>query len=120
MPINPFKSGQEFNNSCAKNASLVFDSAECLVYSHSINMNTALDRRFLEPTNMASVSLRNNPLTNYIRNSRDELKKVSWPTREHVIRDTLIVIGISLAIGAFFAGADKLFELGFQQLMNLR
>jgi preprotein translocase SecE subunit len=68
---------------------------------------------------MAKVSLTNNPLTNYIRNSRDELKKVSWPTREHVVRDTLIVIGISLAVGAFFAGADKLFEFGFQQFILL-
>jgi preprotein translocase subunit SecE len=74
-------------------------------------------RRFLESINMASISLRNNPLTNYIRNSRDELKKVSWPTREQVIRDTIIVIAISLAIGAFFASADKLFEFGFQQLL---
>jgi preprotein translocase SecE subunit len=69
---------------------------------------------------MAKISLNNNPLTNYVRNSRDELKKVSWPTREHVVRDTLIVIGISLTVGAFFAGADKIFELGFQQFLTLR
>ncbi len=69
---------------------------------------------------MATISLRNNPLTNYFRNSFDELKKVSWPTRDQVIRDTLIVVGISLVIGAFFAGADKFFEFGFQQFITLK
>jgi len=69
---------------------------------------------------MANLSLTNNPLANYIRNSREELKKVSWPTRQHVVRDTLIVIVISLAVGAFFAGADKIFELGFQQFITLK
>ncbi|MBU0625611.1 preprotein translocase subunit SecE [Patescibacteria group bacterium] len=69
---------------------------------------------------MANISLTNNPLTNYIRNSREELKKVSWPTRKQVIRDTMIVVGLSLAVGAFFTIADKLFEIGFQQFINLR
>ncbi len=66
---------------------------------------------------MASITLKNNPLVNYFRNSREELKKVSWPTREQVIRDTMIVVAISLAVGAFFAGADKLFEYLFQLLI---
>jgi preprotein translocase subunit SecE len=68
---------------------------------------------------MANISLTNNPLTNYIRNSREELKKVTWPTRQQVIRDTLIVVGLSLAVAVFFTIADKLFEFGFQQLINL-
>ena len=80
-------------------------------------MNAASEAVF-RTNNMASLSLTNNPLVNYIRNSRVELKKVSWPTRKQVIRDTLVVVGISLAVGAFFAGADKLFEFGFQKLIS--
>ena len=67
---------------------------------------------------MAKISLSNNPLVNYARNSREELRKVSWPTRKQVIRDTLVVIGISVAMGAFFALADKLFETGFRQILS--
>ncbi|MBU1029089.1 preprotein translocase subunit SecE, partial [Patescibacteria group bacterium] len=46
--------------------------------------------------------------------------KVSWPTRKQVIRDTMIVVGLSVAVGAFLTIADKLFEIGFQQFINLR
>ncbi|HCC22414.1 preprotein translocase subunit SecE [Candidatus Uhrbacteria bacterium RIFOXYC2_FULL_47_19] len=67
---------------------------------------------------MANLSLSNNPLVNYARNSREELKKVSWPTRKQIIRDTLVVISISVAMGAFFALADKLFEIGFRQILG--
>ncbi|MFH2062784.1 MAG: preprotein translocase subunit SecE [bacterium] len=67
---------------------------------------------------MAKISLSNNPLVNYARNSRDELKRVSWPTRQQIIKDTLIVIGVSVAMGAFFALADKLFEIGFRQAIG--
>lgn len=67
---------------------------------------------------MANISLMNNPLVNYLRNSREELKRVSWPSRQQVIRDTMIVVMISLAVGAFFAGIDKIFEAGFQQMIT--
>lgn len=67
---------------------------------------------------MANLSLTNNPLVNYVRNSKEELKKVTWPTRERVIRDTIVVVCISVAVAVFFASADKLFELGFQKLIS--
>ncbi len=67
---------------------------------------------------MANISLTNNPLVNYIRNSKEELKKVSWPKRDRVIRDTSIVVAISLGTALFFALADKLFEIGFQKLIS--
>ncbi len=35
-----------------------------------------------------------------------ELKKVAWPTRQMVINLTLIVIGVSVAIGAYIAVLD--------------
>lgn len=67
---------------------------------------------------MANISLTNNPLVNYIRNSREELKKVTWPTRQRVLRDTGIVVAISLGVAIFFSVADKLFDLGFQRLIS--
>ena len=42
----------------------------------------------------------------YVHECREELRKVSWPSRERVIRDTAVVIGISLFAAAFFAAVD--------------
>lgn len=67
---------------------------------------------------MPNISLTNNPLVNYVRNSKEELKKVTWPTRQRVIRDTGIVVALSLGVAIFFATADKLFEFGFQKLIS--
>jgi preprotein translocase subunit SecE len=38
----------------------------------------------------------------------EELKKVTWPTREETIRLTTIVIGISLIIGVYIGIIDFL------------
>jgi preprotein translocase subunit SecE len=38
-----------------------------------------------------------------------EMKKVSWPTRQQTIRNTLIVIGASIVTAIFLGGLDALF-----------
>ncbi len=38
-----------------------------------------------------------------------ELKKVTWPTREETIKLTVVVIAISVIVGAFIGGLDSLF-----------
>lgn len=45
-------------------------------------------------------------LTNYFRQSRDELKKVAWPTWAETRSNTLIVIGISLFVAIFLGAID--------------
>lgn len=45
-------------------------------------------------------------LTNYLKNSIVELKKVNWPTRQQAIKHTLLVIAISLAVAAFLGIID--------------
>ncbi|MCL5438604.1 MAG: preprotein translocase subunit SecE [Patescibacteria group bacterium] len=40
---------------------------------------------------------------------RDELKKVTWPTQNEVIRLTLVVIAISMLVGFFIGGFDFIF-----------
>lgn len=46
----------------------------------------------------------------FLKESRTELKKVTWPTREETIRYTVAVIVISLAIAALLGGADFIFK----------
>jgi len=42
----------------------------------------------------------------FLREVRDELKKVVWPTRDEVIRLTGVVILVSLIVGIFLGGTD--------------
>ncbi len=45
------------------------------------------------------------PIT-FLRETYDELKKVKWPTRNEIIRLTVVVIFISFAIGLYIGGID--------------
>ena len=47
-----------------------------------------------------------NKIKQYLRECRDELKKVSWPSRKQVVRDTIVVLAISLFAAAFFGAVD--------------
>ena len=49
-----------------------------------------------------------NPIA-FIKETREELGKVVWPTREQVVRSTTIVILISLIAGIFLGGIDFIF-----------
>ena len=42
----------------------------------------------------------------FLKEVRDELKKVVWPTRDEVIRLTGVVILVSLFVGIFLGGTD--------------
>lgn len=45
----------------------------------------------------------------FLRETQDELKKVTWPTRAEVIRLTGVVIIVSLAVGLYIGGLDFIF-----------
>lgn len=52
---------------------------------------------------------------NFVKEVRDELKKVVWPSKEEVIRLTGVVVLVSAIVGIYLGGADfiltKLFEV---------
>ena len=50
----------------------------------------------------------------YLSEAWAELRKVAWPTRETVINLTLIVIAVSIAVGAYIAVLD----LGFTRVLD--
>lgn len=52
-----------------------------------------------------------NRLARYIQESREELRKVLWPSRKETVRSTLLVIGISIAVALFLGIID--FALNF-------
>jgi preprotein translocase subunit SecE len=45
----------------------------------------------------------------FVQESAAELKKVVWPTKEQVVRLTLLVLVVSAATGLLIGGLDYLF-----------
>lgn len=59
-----------------------------------------------------------NFIINYFQESFQELKKVTWPTRNQAIRLTFIVIGFCIVFTAFVGILDIGFNQGYRQLVN--
>lgn len=57
------------------------------------------------------VNIKSNKLVRYIRESYVELQKVDWPNSDTIRKHTLLVIGISLFIGLYFAVSDYVLNL---------
>lgn len=45
-------------------------------------------------------------LTNYLKETKAELKEVNWPTRSQTITYTVMVILISIFVAMFLGGVD--------------
>lgn len=48
-------------------------------------------------------------IVNFIKEAREELVKVNWPTKKQTVNYTLIVLGISFFVAVFLGGLDWLF-----------
>ena len=56
-------------------------------------------------------------LRRYLVESWAELKKVAWPTRETVIRLTLLVLAVSIVIGVYIYVLDRIFNTLVDQVI---
>ncbi|MBI4257040.1 preprotein translocase subunit SecE [Candidatus Uhrbacteria bacterium] len=56
-------------------------------------------------------------LSHYLRESREELRKVSWPNRQTTTKYSLVVIGLCLVLAAFFGGLDWVLNKGLEWLI---
>lgn len=52
-----------------------------------------------------------NQAIEFLKEAKAELMKVSWPTREQMIRNTMIVLGISAGTAVFLGTLDYVFSL---------
>ena len=59
-----------------------------------------------------------NKLVAYVKESKEELKKVAWPSRSMVVRDTLIVVGVSFTMAVFFGAIDFGLSTGLEKLLS--
>ena len=58
-----------------------------------------------------------NKLVLYAKTSYEELKKVTWPTREETVKYTLMVLGLSIGVGVFFGIVDYALTFGLEKIL---
>lgn len=64
--------------------------------------------------------MKQNALVSYLRESLEEFKRVTWPTRNQAIRLSAIVLVFVLVAAIFIGAIDFVFNLGYTQLLLLR
>ena len=60
-----------------------------------------------------------NAVVRYIRETRLELGKVSWPTRKEAMNLTAIVLAVTVVMSIFLGGLDYIFTQLFELLIGL-
>lgn len=53
----------------------------------------------------------------FIKQSKDELKKVTWPDRRTTFRYTAIVVAVSLGVGLVTGGIDYVLKLALEKII---
>lgn len=56
-------------------------------------------------------------LLDYIRESKAELRKVTWPTRKQLIASTVIVVLFSVMAAAYLGLVDLLLTVFFSKIL---
>lgn len=54
-------------------------------------------------------------LITYLKEVKDELAKITWPSRAANVKMTLVVLGVSLVVGIYIGSLDY----GFTNLLGL-
>lgn len=57
-------------------------------------------------------------ITAYLREVLQELQKVTWPTREHTIQMTVLVIVVSVGVSLYVGALDFMFQQLITVLIN--
>ena len=66
---------------------------------------------------MVKEAPKENRLSQYFRETRAELRKVVWPTRQEATNLTLIVVGTVVTMSIFFGAIDYLLTALFRLLI---
>jgi preprotein translocase subunit SecE len=53
----------------------------------------------------------------YIRETKGELRHISWPTRKQSINFTALVVGVSLFVAILLGIFDTTFDLGLREII---
>jgi preprotein translocase subunit SecE len=61
----------------------------------------------------ATAVKKENAIIRYLKDTRAELRKVTWPSREEALNLTLIVLAVTISMAAGLGLIDYLFSLLF-------
>lgn len=53
----------------------------------------------------------------FLKEVKQEMKKVNWPPKKEIFKNTLIVLGVSLTLAIFLGGLDLLFTILLNKLI---
>ena len=54
----------------------------------------------------------------YVKDSKEELKKVSWPSKKDTIKGTWTVVIFTLIVAAFLGVLDYFFNMGLENFIK--
>ena len=57
--------------------------------------------------------------THYLRETSQEMKRVSWPSVAELKESTVVVLVTVLVITVFLFAVDKILDLGIKQIISL-
>jgi preprotein translocase subunit SecE len=56
-------------------------------------------------------------ITTYFKETRQEMKKVNWPTRQQTTQSTMLVIVVSIGVALFLGLFDYIYKLILEQFL---
>jgi len=62
---------------------------------------------------VAKAAAKENAIVRYFKETRAELRKVTWPTRQEALNLTLIVVGFTISMAALLGIIDRIFAWVF-------
>jgi preprotein translocase subunit SecE len=62
-------------------------------------------------------SKKENAIVRYLRETRAELRKVHWPTRQEALNLTRVVLVVTVSMAFFLGLLDRLFSMGLQEII---
>lgn len=68
---------------------------------------------------VASTTGKGKTAINFARESRMEVRKVVWPTRQEAIQTTLVIVLFVIVVSLFLWGVDSLLGWGVSSVMSL-
>jgi len=60
-----------------------------------------------------------NSAVNYVQASAEELRKVTWPTKNQAVRMTFLVLGFCMVVALILGVLDFVFGIGYRSLLDL-
>lgn len=54
----------------------------------------------------------------YLKDSYEEMKKVTWPTQKEITNYTILVVVVSVGVATFLGGLDFIFNIGLENLIQ--